>query len=125
MNQKHHTHKAHPSKSQETASANIAPEARPANILAPESPEVRKLLEQLDDVVYAAIGGSQAALEQARMLWPQTREAIGWRRVEDSRNEYLRYAIAVSRELDGKSPRTPERMLASLEVISLLTRMME
>jgi len=103
----------------------MPPETRPANILAPESSEVRKLLEQLDDVIYAAIGGSAAALEQARTLWPQTREAIGWRRVEDSRNEYLRYAIAVSRELDSASPRTPERMLASLEVISLLTRMME
>ena len=35
-----------------------------------DSPEIRELLESLDDAIFAALGGCPSALENALRLWP-------------------------------------------------------
>jgi hypothetical protein len=46
-------------------------------------------LDDLDDVVFAALEGSQAALERARRLWPEFLREVGGRVAEESRDHYL------------------------------------
>ena len=117
------SHAAHPSRSVETSLPPDFPRAeRPANLLHVDTESVRVMLEQLDDVIFSAIQGDEDSLEQARELWPQIVVEIGWDMVEESREQYLRYAIDVTRSLETSEDRYPERALAALEVISLLTK---
>lgn len=94
----------------------------PSHVLHPESEHVRAMLEELDDVVFAAIMGDQQALEEALTLWPQVVVEIGWELAEESREQYLRYAIDVTRRFETDAIRSPERAIAALEIISLLTK---
>jgi hypothetical protein len=80
------------------------------------------LLEELDDVVFQAIRGDQAALEQARLLWPQVVQEIGWELVEESREQYLRYSTDLSRRFEHDDIRDPQRALAAIEILELLMR---
>jgi hypothetical protein len=85
-------------------------------------PEVREILESLDDAIFGALGGCGAALERARRLWPSVVESLGWDMVEESREQYLRYAVEVTRRFESQEVRDPALALAALEVIELLTR---
>jgi hypothetical protein len=85
-------------------------------------PEVREVLESLDDAIFGALGGCGAALERARQLWPGAVESLGWEIVEESREQYLRYAVEVTRRFESQVVRDPALALAALEVIELLTR---
>ncbi len=115
-------HAAHSSRS----IANSAPDnpaiERPAKLLDVETDSVRALLERLDDVIYSAIRGDAKALEQVRELWPRVVVEIGWEKVEESREQYLRYAIDITLCEGKRETRSPENSVAALEVISLLTR---
>ena len=91
-------------------------------MLHPQSEQIRNLLEELDDVIFAAITGDACALASAKTLWPKVVAEIGFDQVEESREQYLRYAIDVTRRLETQETRTPERAISALEVISLLTR---
>jgi hypothetical protein len=82
---------------------------------------MRELLEELDDSIFAAIQGSDAALERARLLWPRAIAEVEWQLVEESREHYLRFAVEVSRRLDQNEVRMPENAIFALEIISLLT----
>jgi hypothetical protein len=87
-----------------------------------DSTEVRELLESLDDAIFAALGGCGAAMETARQLWPKVIESVGLDLVEESREQYLRYAVEVTRRFESQEIRNPALALAALEVIELLTR---
>jgi len=102
--------------------ADMPTEQLPSHLLHPESELVHAMLEELDDVVFSAVCGDAGALEQARTLWPQVVTAIGWELVEESREQYLRFAIDVTQRLETSSTRKPEHAVAALEIISLLTR---
>jgi len=99
--------------------------SRLANV--PTDPAL-ELLEQLDDVIFEAIRGCTTSLAKAEQLWPKTVAHLGWEGVEESRAQYLRYAVDVSRhpdehgDLSSFGLRTPERALVALEVIELLMR---
>ena len=80
------------------------------------------LLEALDDVVFSAVRGDTDALLQAHTLWPQVVAAIGWELVEESREQYLRFAIDITRRFENDNTRKPEHAVAALEIISLLTK---
>jgi len=94
---------------------------------APTGPAL-DLLEQLDDVIFDAIRGCTTSLAKAEQLWPKTVARLGWEGVEESREQYLRYARDVTchpeggGEPTGLGPRSPERGLVVLEVIELLMR---
>ena len=88
----------------------------------PESREAHELLEALDDAMFEAISGDESALERARDLWQRAVAALVGEQVEESREQYLRYAVETSQECDAGEVRAPSKMLAAAEVISWLTR---
>ncbi len=115
-------HAAHASKSQPPTVADVPEDELPSHVLHSESAYVRAMLEDLDDVVFSAVRGDAGALEKAHTLWPQVVAAIGWELVEESREQYLRFAIDVTQRFETDNTRKPEHAVAALEVISLLTR---
>ena len=80
------------------------------------------MLEELDDVVFQAIRGDVESLKLAHQLWPQVVKEIGWELVEESREQYLRYSTDLARRFEQDAVRDPQRALAVIEIIELLTR---
>ena len=85
----------------------------------------------------AAVALEQGAREVARLVHPNAEipvklgasavqprvvDAVGWYLVDESREQYLRYAIETTVALQEQEVRAPERGVAALEVISLLIR---
>lgn len=118
---KYHPHAAHNSQPSDVGGGTSPTLECPSHRLHPESEQVRHLLEQLDDVVFQAIRGDAASLAKAHQLWPQVVEMIGWELVEESREQYLRYATDIMRECEADRVRNPEHAIAAIEVIELLT----
>jgi hypothetical protein len=87
-----------------------------------DAARVRERLESLDDAIFGALGGCTTALAKARQLWPDAVHSLGWDQVEESREQYLRYAVEVTRRFESHEIRDPARALAALEVIELVTR---
>jgi len=86
-----------------------------------ESPEVVEKLEQLDDVVYDAIGGQPAAIEELHTLWPQILAELGEDLVAESREQYLRYGLSIWEDCATPTGiRNPTRAIQALEVLCLL-----
>jgi hypothetical protein len=78
-------------------------------------------LGQLDDAVFEAIAGHAEALDGLRQLWPEIKAKLGTRLVDESRDQYVRYALRVWREsLAGAELRNPTAALAVIDVMSLL-----
>lgn len=94
----------------------------PSHLLHADSDEVKSLLEELDDVIFQAIRGDGNSLQLAHQLWPQVVRTIGWELVEESREQYLRYATDLARRFDQGAVRDPQKALAVIEIIELLTR---
>lgn len=114
-------HAAH-SRAQELTVADFPEDELPSHRLHSESAYVRAMLEDLDDVVFSAVRGDPNALDQAQTLWPQVVEAIGWELVEESREQYLRFAIDVTQRYETNQAKKPEHVIAALEIISLLAK---
>jgi hypothetical protein len=93
----------------------------PSYLLRPETDEMRELLEELDDAIFAALQGSEDSLEKAKSLWPRAIAEIDGELVEESREHYLRFAVETSRRLQQGEIRSPERSVIALEIIFLLT----
>ncbi|MES1213143.1 MAG: hypothetical protein ABUL64_01015 [Singulisphaera sp.] len=78
-------------------------------------------LANLDDAVFAAIAGRAEALDGLRRLWPEIKARLGTPLVEESRDQYVRYALRVWRaSLAGDELRDPTAALAAIDVMSLL-----
>jgi len=99
----------------------LLPSQLPSYLLQPETDEVRELLEELDDAVFAAIAGSEPDLDRAKKLWPKALREIESELVEESREQYLRFAVEAARKLDERDSHSPENAIAAIEVITLLT----
>jgi len=96
-------------------------ENAPSKLLHTTDPQVLTILEQLDDLVYEAIAGNDAALEELKTRWPQIRETLHGELLVESRAQYLRYALSIWEEcLRPDGLREPTRALASLDVLCLL-----
>jgi hypothetical protein len=87
----------------------------------PDSVAVRDQLEELDDAMFAAMDGVPGAVEKARALWFNAVVSLPWSLIEESRDQYLRYAAEV---LDRPAPhvRSPVASRGALEVMELLAR---
>ena len=85
-----------------------------------ERPEVVQRLEQLDDVIFPAIDGDEAALEASEPAWRETVAELGPEAVAESRSEYLRYARSVWQFLSSQAVTQPLRLLAVMKIIGLL-----
>jgi len=85
------------------------------------SPEAIERLEHLDDVVYEAINGRAAALEQLEPLWTEVLEELGEDLVAESREQYLRYALAIWENCTGSAGlRNASRAMQALDVLCIL-----
>lgn len=87
-----------------------------------EAPTVCALLESLDDAVFAALEGSESALAETHELWPAVVTALGPELIEESREQYLRYAIELTRRFEFKEIRDPAVAIAALAIIEMLTK---
>jgi hypothetical protein len=114
-------HAAHVPKAESSCASGFELCELPSHMLSPESEQVRAMLEELDDVIFSAISGNTAAQDKAKVLWPKVVAEIGLDLVEESREQYLRYAIEAIRRSENDDVRSPEQVIPALEVISLLT----
>jgi hypothetical protein len=84
-------------------------------------PDPVEQLGNLDDAVFEAIAGRTAALDGLKTLWPEIKAKLGPTLVEESREQYVRYALRVWREsLSGDELRNPAAAVAVVDVMSLL-----
>ena len=87
----------------------------------PHTQEELDALERLDDVVFDALVGQSDALDNLRRLWPETLSRLGERLLSESRDHYLRRALAVWRQATAEGEiRDPLQALTAIEVICLL-----
>lgn len=109
--------------------ADAKPGPRLSRQLGTHSDRVCEQLERLDDVIFSAIGGSEADLAEAHTLWPKVVEELGWDHVAESREQYLRYANDITERFEQQVDycsengwRSPEHAITALEIIGLLTK---
>ena len=118
----HRSHASH-SRSKGAGDAKSLPsDELPSYLLRPETDEMRDLLEELDDAIFAALQGNEDSVERAKTLWPRAIAELDWELVEESREQYLRFAVEVSRRLQQSELRSSERSVTELEIIILLTK---
>jgi hypothetical protein len=84
------------------------------------SPEVVHHLEELDDVIFAAIDGDQAALQESPSAWHRAVKTLGSDAIEETRRQYLRHAQSVWEGLRHQNVQTQHKVLAAIEIIGLL-----
>ena len=96
----------------------------PSKALHPDSPEVLKKLERLDDLVFGAIAEKETLGEELKSFWPQVRAELGEELIVESREQYLRYALSVwERFVDPADPNDvhrSERAIRALDVLCVL-----
>jgi hypothetical protein len=92
----------------------------PSSVMSIDSPAVLEQLEKLDDVVYNAINGDGRALDEVTRLWPQLAADLGPDKVEESREQYVRYSLSIWESFLDEGLRDPNRAVASLHVLSVL-----
>ena len=103
-----------------TIAATAAEPSDTAATLADHSPETLELLEQVDDLVFAAIGGDQRALEELEVVWPTVQDELEPDVVEQSREQYLKCALSIWSEcVEGEAHR-PDRAVAAIDVLCVL-----
>ena len=90
--------------------------------LHPESPEAAELLEALDDAMFMAIAGEEAIMEAACALWTEALDRLPTELLEESREQYLRYALEVTQQLPGDEPRDPAKVLIAIAMLEMLSR---
>ena len=96
--------------------------APPAKPIHADSPEASDLLESLDDAMFAAIAGDEAAMATARELWSRALARLSAEMLDESREQYLRFAVDETRRFERDQTRDPAKALIAVEVIELLTR---
>jgi hypothetical protein len=99
--------------------------ARSARDLAPLNreetrPDVIAQLESLDDVIFAAIDGDPAALQESGTAWQRAVEELGQDTIEETRRQYLRHAQSVWENLRRQKTQPPHKIFAAIEIIGLL-----
>lgn len=123
MSPHHSAHAAH----RRTAASHPGDAAHPTEqpwglLLDGDSAEVRERLEALDDAMFAAIAGQSGAVDRARTLWAEAAAALPWQLLEESREQYLRFAAEATCRPDPGGARDPLSAISALEVIELLAR---
>ena len=92
----------------------------PSALIDIDSPELLDRLEKLDDVVFDAISGDARALDEMGRLWPKLMDEVGPEKLEESREQYLRYALSIWEVCLEDGLREPERAISSLQVLSII-----
>jgi hypothetical protein len=96
-------------------------EEEPAQVLARACPAALHSLRQTEDTIFEAMAGKAQALDRLVVLWPKLLTQLGPSRADAARERYLRYAMAVWRQLNTADELAdPQRGLHAMEVVSLL-----
>jgi hypothetical protein len=98
------------------------PTAPPPGMLHPESREAAELLESLDDAMFMAIAGEATIVAAARLLWDEASRSLPNEVLDESREQYLRYALEVTQHLPGDEPRDQSKVLIAIEMMELLSK---
>jgi len=77
-------------------------------------------IEQLDDVIFSALGGDAAALDRSAKLWRELQRVAPPALLEESREQYLRQAQAICDRYFDDPARALGRMFAATEILALL-----
>jgi hypothetical protein len=85
-----------------------------------QSAEVLEMLEHLDDMVYAAMSGDSDALAQVEVLWPLVLDELGPELVDESREQYLRFALTVWTDFLSQPDGATTKAAAALDVLLVL-----
>lgn len=91
-------------------------------IIHADSREASDLLESLDDAMFAVIAGDEAAMTTARELWTRALAGLSPELIDESREQYLRFAVDETRRFESDQTRDPTRAMIAIELIELLTR---
>jgi hypothetical protein len=83
-------------------------------------PEVIARLEELDDLIFAAIDGDPSALQQSGTAWERAVAELGHDTIEETRRQYLRHAQGVWESLRHQEVQPPHKIFAAIEIIGLL-----
>jgi len=94
----------------------------PANSIQDGSREATELLESLDDAMFAAIAGDEEAMTAARELWTRALAGLSPELIDESREQYLRFAVDETRRFESDQSRDLTKAMIAVEVIELLTR---
>ena len=78
------------------------------------------MLEHLDDMVYAAMAGDSDALAQVEVLWPLVLDELGPQLVDESREQYLRFALSIWTDFLAQPDGATTRAAAALDVLLVL-----
>jgi hypothetical protein len=89
-------------------------------LLACDSPDTLAQLELLDDAVFEAMSGNADALEDVERLWPRLVAELGAEKLEESREQYLRYSLSTWEQFLENGCAQPERAVAALHVLSVV-----
>lgn len=78
-------------------------------------------LELLDDTVFAALSGSETALDRLKQLWPTTLAKLGPSQLNESREHYIRRALATYRKCNSEPDKQDAaRAQHAIEVVCAL-----
>jgi hypothetical protein len=83
-------------------------------------PDVIARLEELDDVIFAAIDGDPGALQESSDAWLRAVSELGSDTIEETRRQYLRHAQGVWESLRRQKVQPPHKIFAAIEIIGLL-----
>jgi len=120
VRQAHEAHPRYREGSCSSACGDCQPSA-PSQLLDPDDPEVLEKLEHLDDLVYDAISGRSAAMEELKTAWPRLRDELGDELLAESQEQYLHYALSTwVGSIEPEAIRNPARAVQSLEVLCVL-----
>jgi hypothetical protein len=106
----------------EALQGGAAPQPRTEMDYATLSADVLARLEALDDVIFAAIEGDPDALDLAAATWQCTLGEVGPEMLEESRQQYLRFAKSVWEATREHSDEPPPNPFAAIEIIGLLAQ---
>lgn len=93
----------------------------PSYRIAGGDPHVLETLGELDDVVFEAIAGRAAAVDRLQTLWPEALAAVGPDLVDESKQAYLRHAMAKWQECaEAEATRNPRLAVTLMDVLAIL-----
>jgi hypothetical protein len=105
----------------EHRTATLTIEEEPARIIGQLCPAALENLQLLEDAIFEAIAGKADVVDELAPLWRTVLSQVGPTRQDATREHYLRFALAVWRQLnDADVNQDPSRAADAMQVVCLL-----
>ncbi|MBL9122383.1 MAG: hypothetical protein JNG90_02040, partial [Planctomycetaceae bacterium] len=92
----------------------------PARRAGAADPQMFEILDLLDDAVFDALDGRDGALEQLRKVWPQAVRHVGAEILGESKEEYVKRALAHWHQEQAQHPGRDAAAANLLEVLCVV-----